>query len=70
MNLPEPLKQPVVRSREFLQECAAELKKVHWPGRDETRAATLAVIFGVAVVAAYLGLVDLVLHLILQRVLS
>jgi preprotein translocase SecE subunit len=70
MNLPEPLKQPVARSREFLQECAAELRKVHWPGRDETRAATLAVIVGVAVVAAYLGLVDLVLHLILQRVLS
>ena len=70
MNLPEPLQKPVTRSQEFLQECWSELKKVHWPGREETRAATIAVIVGVAVVALYLGLVDLVLHLVIQRVLS
>jgi len=70
MNLPEPVRQPVERSREFLQECWAELKKVHWPTRDETRAATIAVIVGVAVVALYLGLVDFVLSLVIQRVLS
>ena len=70
MNLPEPVRQPVERSREFLQECWAELKKVHWPTRDETRAATIAVIVGVAVVALYLGLVDFVLSLVIRRVLS
>ena len=60
----------VPRSAEFLKESWQELKKVHWPGREETRAATIAVIVGVAVVALYLGLVDLVLHLVIQRVLS
>src|SRR2546427_6546526 len=38
MNALESLKQPVTRSREFLEECWAELKKVHWPSRKETQA--------------------------------
>jgi preprotein translocase subunit SecE len=70
MNALESLKQPVTRSREFLEECWAELKKVHWPSRKETRAATLVVIVGVVVVAVYLGLVDLVLSWIVQQALS
>ena len=70
MNALESLKQPVTRSREFLEECWAELKKVHWPGRKETQAATVVVIIGVLVVALYLGLVDLVLSWIVQRALS
>jgi len=70
MNLPEPVRQPVERSREFLTECWAELRKVHWPTREETRAATLAVLLGVAIVALYLGAVDFVLSLIIQRVLD
>ena len=68
MNV-EPLKQPVVRSREFLEECWAELKKVHWPTWPETRAATLAVVIGVVVVATYLGLVDFVLSWLMRQVL-
>jgi preprotein translocase SecE subunit len=43
---------------------------VHWPTREETRAATIAVIIGVAVVALYLGVVDFVLQTVIQRVLS
>src|SRR5207248_169728 len=39
MKALESLKQPVTRSREFLEECWAELKKVHWPNRKETQAA-------------------------------
>lgn len=70
MNTPDTLKRPVARSREFLEECWAELKKVHWPSRDETRAATIAVIIGVGVVALYLGLVDFVVSLLLARVLG
>jgi preprotein translocase subunit SecE len=70
MNLPEPVKQPVERSREFLQECWAELKKVHWPTRDETRAATIAVIVGVTVMALYLGLVDFVLAQVISLVVG
>jgi preprotein translocase subunit SecE len=70
MNALESLKQPVTRSREFLEECWAELKKVHWPGRRETQAATLVVITGVVVVALYLGLVDFVLSWVVRRALS
>lgn len=66
---PDTVKRPVERSREFLEECWAELKKVHWPTRDETRAATIAVVVGVAIAAAYLGLVDFVLSYLIQWVL-
>jgi preprotein translocase subunit SecE len=70
MNALESLKQPVTRSREFLEECWAELKKVHWPTRKETQAATLVVVIGVIIVATYLGLVDLALSWIISRALS
>ena len=70
MNALESLKQPVTRSREFLEECWAELKKVHFPTRQETQAATLVVIIGVVVIAVYLGLVDVVLSWIIHRALS
>jgi len=63
-------KQPVVRSRAFLEECLAELRKVHWPTRDEARAATIAVIIGVIVVGAYLGVIDVVLSFLFTRVLG
>ena len=58
------------RSREFLNECSSELRKVHWPTREETRAATIAVIVGVLVVSAYLGLVDWMLSSVITRVLE
>ena len=63
-------KQPIVRSRTFLEECWAELRKVHWPTREETRAATIAVIIGVIIVGAYLGLIDAVLSFVFTRGLS
>jgi len=66
----ETLKQPYTRSVEFLQECWVELKKVHWPTRQETQAATIVVIIGVTLVAAYLGIVDTVLSWIIRRALS
>jgi preprotein translocase subunit SecE len=58
------------RSREFLNECWAELRKVHWPTREETRAATIAVIVGVVVVSVYLGVVDWMLSSVITRVLE
>ena len=66
----DTLKQPVIRSVEFLQECWVELKKVHFPSRKETQAATLVVIIGVTIVALYLGLVDVVLSWIIHQALS
>jgi preprotein translocase subunit SecE len=70
MTIREFFQRPTEHSRQFLDECWAELKKVHWPTRDETRAATIAVVIGVAVMALYLGVVDLVFQVIIQRVLS
>ena len=69
MNALESLKQPVTRSREFLEECWSELKKVHWPSRKETQAATLVVILGVMIVALYLGVVDFVLSWMVHQAL-
>jgi preprotein translocase subunit SecE len=66
MNALESIKQPITRSREFLEECWIELRKVHWPNRKETQAATLVVIVGVVIVALYLGLVDWTLTKIIQ----
>ena len=63
-------KQPIERSRTFLEECWAELRKVHWPTREETRAATIAVIIGVVVVGAYLGFIDAALSFVFTRVLG
>ena len=70
MNALESIKQPVARSREFLEESWSELKKVHFPTRKETQAATIVVIVGVVIVALYLGLVDFVLSWIVHRALS
>jgi preprotein translocase subunit SecE len=70
MNGLDSIKQPIVRSREFLEECWAELRKVNWPTREETRAATIAVIIGVVIVATFLGLVDLGLYYLLNWVLA
>ena len=70
MNALESLKQPVTRSRQFLEECWIELKKVHWPSRKETQAATVVVLIGVIIVALYLGLVDAVLAWVIQWALK
>ena len=70
LNALESLKQPVTRSREFLEECWAELKKVHWPSRKETQAATVVVIIGVVIVALYLGVVDAALAWLVQWALK
>ena len=54
----------------FLQEVWAELKKVHWPARKETYAATGVVLVIVAIVALYLGLVDAALAQFVRAVLG
>jgi len=58
------------RASTFLTEVWAELKKVTWPTRQETYAATGVVIAVTAIVALYLGLVDLALSYLMQSILS
>jgi preprotein translocase subunit SecE len=57
-----------VRTVTFLQEVWAELKKVHWPSRKETYAATVVVVVIVALVAVYLGTVDFLLSQVVQAI--
>lgn len=52
----------VLRSVQFLREVWAELNKVVWPSRAETKAYTFVVIVAVAVVAAYIGLLDVMFN--------
>ena len=51
----------------FFQESFAELKKVTWPSREETVASTKVVIVSTLIIAAMLGVVDLVLFQIMDR---
>jgi len=58
------------RLTEFFKESWQELKKVHWPSRKETYAATLVVIIVVILVSMYLALVDLALTKAIQSIVG
>ena len=55
---------------EFFEEAWQELKKVHWPSRKETYAATLVVILVVVLISVYLALVDLGLTKAIQAIID
>ena len=69
MSALETVKGPLARAGQFLEECWTELKRVHFPTRKETQAATVVVIVSVAVVGVYLGAVDFLLSTLIHRVL-
>ena len=54
----------------FLGEVRSELKKVHWPARNETYAATGVVLVIVGIIALYLGVVDAILAYFVTAVLG
>ncbi len=60
----------VPQSRQFLVEVWSELRKVHWPTRQETLAATVVVIVVVMIVSLWLGLVDGVISFFFTRFLG
>ena len=66
MSTLDSIKEPISRSRSFLEECWAELKKVHFPNRKETQAATVVVVVGVVIVALYLFFIDAVLRKLME----
>jgi preprotein translocase subunit SecE len=57
------------QSIEFFKEAWQELKKVHWPSRKETYAATLVVIILVLLIAMFLALVDFGLTRAIQAII-
>ncbi|HAG22015.1 MAG: Preprotein translocase, SecE subunit [Synergistales bacterium 54_9] len=54
----------------FIREARAELKKVTWPSRQQVWYSTLIVIAVTFMVAAYLGLVDLLLTAVFSRIVQ
>ncbi len=56
--------------KKFFQDVTSELKKVSWPTRDELRGSTLVVIVTVIIVSIFIGVVDRILSLGLESVLS
>ena len=59
----------VTRLREFVQEVLAEFRKVTWPSRDELINSTSIVIVVTVVLAFFLGVVDISLTNVVERIL-
>jgi preprotein translocase subunit SecE len=53
---------------QFIKESYAELRKVIWPGRDDVIGSVKVVIVSTALIAAVLGLVDILLLLGVQAI--
>ena len=56
--------------KKFLVEVRTELRRTTWPNRTEVRNTTVIVIVTTFIIAAFLGVVDLVLSDILKRIFS
>ena len=46
---------------QFIKECYGELRKVIWPGREDVISSVKVVLVSTVIIAAALGLVDLLL---------
>ncbi len=66
----QKVKDVIPQSRQFLNEVWSELRKVHWPTRQETLAATAVVLIVVVIVSLWLALVDGALSLVFTRILG
>ena len=53
---------------QFIKESYAELRKVVWPGRDDVISSVKVVIVSTLIIAAILGLVDILLLLGVQAI--
>jgi preprotein translocase, SecE subunit, bacterial len=65
-------KKPSLFSKigKFFREVRAELKRVQWPSRRETMVYTGVVAVVVVVVTIYLGLVDLGISTVINKIIS
>ena len=53
---------------QFIKESYAELRKVVWPGRDDVISSVKVVLISTVIIAAVLGLVDIILLLGVQAI--
>jgi preprotein translocase subunit SecE len=58
------------RVLDYVRESKAELKKVTWPTKRQLWYMTIVVVIVTFIVAAYLGIVDMVLTAILTRIFA
>jgi preprotein translocase subunit SecE len=68
-----PLEQgakTVEKVKSFIREVRAELNKITWPGKQQVWYSTLIVIFVTVLVAAYLGIVDLILTGVFAKIIG
>ena len=66
----EKVQETLQRAIEFFKESWQELKKVHWPSRKETYAATAVVIIVVLIMVLYLAAIDYALTRAIEAVVS
>ncbi len=69
MNPAETIKDWTQRTKQFYLDVRSEMKKVSWPARQEVVGTTIVVVIAVFFFGIYLGLVDYLLGLGLERVL-
>jgi len=66
----EKIKLIMNKAVQFVSQAKAELKKVTWPTRKQTLASTGVVMVIVAVMALYLGIIDLILAKLVKFILG
>jgi preprotein translocase subunit SecE len=69
MNPTESIKEWTEKTKQFYADTRSEMKKVSWPNRQEVVGTTVVVIIATFFFGIYLGLVDYLLGLGLDRVL-
>jgi len=69
MNPAETIKDWSQKTKQFYIDVRREMKKVSWPGRQEVIGTTIVVVIAVFFFGLYLGLVDYLLSLGLDRIL-
>ena len=60
----------IEKTKKFTSDVVVEMKKVSWPTRNELKGSTMVVIVTVIIIAIFIGIVDRILSLGLERVLS
>ncbi len=66
----EKIKLIMNKALQFVSQAKAELKKVTWPTRKQTLASTGVVMVIVAIMALYLGIIDLILAKLVKFILG
>jgi preprotein translocase subunit SecE len=69
MNPAQKIKEWAEHSKQFYTDVRSEMRKVSWPSRQEVFGTTIVVVVAVFFFGLYLGLVDYLLAMGLDRVL-